>query len=252
LIVTADCDFARRKHRELISYVPVLRLCDYARMFVISDLMVSALRNRYENAVAHIRELQAKLLPEFPSPLSDDGTRAWIDRDPPDVIVDTLGAAGTPRGDKLHAVLDEIRRVRTASQSPSMKEQLAALDSLKTAKERRAGQQALEKLACLPGDCFFLGTLGNGSGEGFIAYLRLVREIRSGEIAIRATDLRDGEVKAKRIARTRSPYIYRLTQQLGDVFASVALPADYELARDEIMRTGLLGTTKEPVGNAKG
>jgi hypothetical protein len=65
----------------------------------------------------------------------------------------------------------------------------------------------------------------------YVAYLRLVREVREPEIALLATDLEKPEVSAKRISRLTSPYVYRLTQQLGDVFASIGLPEDYERNR---------------------
>ena len=125
---------------------------------------------------------------------------------------------------------------------------MLALNSLKGAKDGRTEQQVLEKVQTMPGDCFFLGTLGQGSGAGYVAYLRIVRELRASEIAVRMTDLQDGDVKAKRVAATKAPYLYGLTRQLGDVFASIALPSEYEEARDTIMKSEIVGATQPAAG----
>jgi hypothetical protein len=92
------------------------------------------------------------------------------------------------------------------------------------------------KITDLPGDSFFLGTVLEDRPKGFVAYLRLVREIRGDEIALKHADLRSSSVRAKRIARLTSPYIYRLTQQLGDVFSSVGLPTEYEDHRRAVLK----------------
>jgi hypothetical protein len=72
-------------------------------------------------------------------------------------------------------------------------------------------------------------------GNGWIAYLRLVREIQHDQVAVRQPDLRRKATTAKRVARLRSPYIYRLTQQLIDVFAAIGLPSEYEESRSSLV-----------------
>ncbi|BAK36319.1 hypothetical protein MLP_33050 [Microlunatus phosphovorus NM-1] len=62
--------------------------------------------------------------------------------------------------------------------------------------------------------------------------IRNLREIAEDEIAIKATQQAR---PSKRIARLSSPYRYRLTQQLGDVFAAIGLPEEYERRRDELL-----------------
>jgi hypothetical protein len=87
----------------------------------------------------------------------------------------------------------------------------------------------------LPGDSFFVGRLGSMPSAGWVAYLRLVREIQHDSVAIRQPDLRKPGTVAKRVARLRSPYIYRMTQQLIDVFAAIGLPTEYELSRTGVV-----------------
>jgi hypothetical protein len=82
----------------------------------------------------------------------------------------------------------------------------------------------------LPGDALFLSCVGPGHANGYVCYLRILREIRQHQIATKLSQ-RSFEMIADRIARLRPPYVYRLTQQLADVFAAIALPKEYEDTR---------------------
>lgn len=85
-------------------------------------------------------------------------------------------------------------------------------------------------LASLPGDAMFISSLAADASEGYVAYLRRIHEVNDRDVA-RSAQFNTG--KFIRVGRLRAPYIYALTQQVGSVFGSIGLPAEYETQRTE-------------------
>jgi hypothetical protein len=126
----------------------------------------------------------------------------------------------------------------------SFEDQFAALATLFPATkgkspEQRVAAEISGRFGKLPGDVFFINVLGENHTGGFIAYLRLIRELRSHQIATNFFD-HSRTVIADRVSQMRAPYVYRLTQLLADVFASIGLPEEYERARADVIATSLL------------
>ena len=92
--------------------------------------------------------------------------------------------------------------------------------------ERAVRAQLVDSVQRLPSDTFFIGGLSASFCDGYVAYLRLVREISHEDVAIRTPELE--RAAARRISRLQSPFVYRMTQQLAEVFATIGLPQDYE------------------------
>jgi hypothetical protein len=253
VVVTANCDIAQEKHRGILSYVPFLSLQDYLRLFHFPKLLqrgVQPLANELskkllaDELAEAIRTYQAANLPEFPEPVSDRAALLWAKSRTPEEIADDLRITGAESRARFINLVVDFKYVDDATTGEGYTEQLSALIRLRTrrgvvpAKAQEAIWGEIHgAIKSLPGDCFFVGRVGSTPSAGWIAYLRLVREIQHRDVAIRQPELRrQGAALAKRVSRLRSPYIYRLTQQLTDVFAAIGLPTEYEDSRAEVLQ----------------
>jgi hypothetical protein len=251
VVVTANCDIAFQKHRGILSYVPLISIKDYLRLFFLPTALRRGVRSTAaelgkaliaDEVAEAIRMFQAENLPEFPEPVSDHDALRWALTMSPGEIADELKIEDLGARKRFEALLSEYQAVESALASEAYSEQWDALVRLRIRQGSEPGK-AVQKLWSeigarirdLPGDCFFLGRLGTVAGEGWIAYLRLVREIQSDSVAVRQPDLKRASTVAMRVARLQSPYIYRLTQQLIGVFASIGLPTEYEKARTGVV-----------------
>jgi len=96
----------------------------------------------------------------------------------------------------------------------------------------------------LPGDSFFLRRLSAEEADGYVVYLRLIREVNKTAIALRQPDLLDSATVAQRVGTPPYAYVYALTHQLVGVFAAIGLPAEYSTRKDVIatvLRPSFLG-----------
>jgi hypothetical protein len=252
LVVTADCDIAYAKHRGMLSYVPIMALTDYLRLFYLPNIiergMISLAGELTKALLAkqvtdQIRQYQIANRPEFPDPISEQAAIHWVvGRDPVD-IADELQILGPKAREEFLALVTDYTFVDAALNGELFADQVEAIMRLRI----RSGltlEQASKVIwneihttvRRLPGDAFFIGYVTARFSSGNVAYLRLVREIRDDQLAIRQSDLHGGsKAQAKRIARMRSPYIFGLTQQLAAVFGAVGLPTEYEDHRQRIV-----------------
>lgn len=255
VIVTANCDIAQQKHRGILSYVPILRLDDYLRLFYLPKRLEKALRPVIGELTKTMRVHQAANRPDFPEALSDAAAQAWArDRDAGE-IADDLRILDAKSRAAFTDLVREYQAMHKALQGELYAEQVDTLIQLRV---RRQGitpekardttfQEIHDSAETLPGDCFFIGRIGSEHSVGYVAYLRLVREIQHNQMAVKQTDFRTGApVLARRISRLRSPYIYRLTQQLADVFLAIGLPGEYEDHRRRVIASFTAKTNTEP------
>jgi hypothetical protein len=245
VIVTGDCDIEHDKHRGLLSYVPVLKLTDYLAAFHLPSKVQRACVPLREQLLKAVRKFQAEQLPAFPEPISEQAAMRWLKDTTPSEVASDLKV---PPGRELDSFLQAAAEFLAADSALAAGEFDPLFEAILRARLRQGSSSTREQIATkvwaeleqfvtnLPGDAFFLGMLGPEHSAGYVAYLRLVREIRQATIAIKQTDLRAPGVTAKRITRLKSPYVYRLTQQLGEVFAAIGLPKEYEEARAKLLR----------------
>lgn len=243
IIVTADCDITHAKHRGILSYVPVLALSDYVALFHFPAKVTKASAPLRDQLVKALRAFQAERASDFPQPISIEAALRWIRELSPEGVIRELDVPAGKQQDEFLSLARDYLAFESGVQDGTFE---ALRDALVLLRSRQAGSQdqVIAKLwsevetfiANLPGDAFFLGSAGPDHRKGYVAYLRMVREIGQSEIAVRQIELRDSSVRAKRIAALSSPYIYRLTQQLGAVFAAIGLPTEYENARTETLR----------------
>lgn len=134
-----------------------------------------------------------------------------------------------------------LRAQRSSLASATIGDCIAVLTELRSAQRELDGHKPLriegilKDLAgrltkSLPGDALFIGMLSSMHSEGYIAYLRLIREITHGSIATSAVHERrmSEPPSARRIGRLDMVYQHRLAQQITRVFSDIGLPEPYE------------------------
>jgi hypothetical protein len=253
VVVTADCDIVHAKHRGVLSYVPLLELRDYLALFHLPAKLQRGAAPIREQLVKVIRMLQAECAPEFSVPLSEEAALRWVAALTVEGVAKELGVPPERNLDDFRALAADFALVQTAIAAGTFDQLFAGLVQVR--KRRAKGNDDVhasiwkdieDHISRLPGDAFFISSLTSHQYAGYVAYLRLVREIDQEHIAIRQTDLRASSVRAKRIAALNSPYIYRLTQSLAAVFADIGLPSEYEDARQHLLRRVADDLTQTP------
>lgn len=242
IIVTADCDIAQLKHNNTISYVPLFVLPRFLAAFYIPRRLENALKQMRKDLTRQITMIRKELRPES-SPFSEEAIDVWVDGSDGAAIAAAIEAPPTRRRDELIALANTYRNARGARGTEDLNVGVAALTAIGVHRGS-TNEKALTKtweeihgyLKNLPGDSFFIGSIGDAPRlrAGFVAYLRILRELHPANVALRPADLRSADVRVKRIARLKSPYVYKLTQQLAAVFSSIGLPTVYESERDRI------------------
>lgn len=241
VIVTADCDIAHEKHRGILSYVPLLAVIDYLGLMWLPNRLDRICKPYRESIISIVRRNQADNLPSFTKPISESEVLRWIATDRPDEIANTLQIPHGKDRDQFNQNANDFLRARNVLEAGSSEAMLEVLLNLRMKQVRKPENavastriEVRDHLRSLPGDAFFIGSLGNHHQRGYIAYLRVLREVQEAEIAIKQPDLSKPTVRAKRISRLKSPYVYQMTKQLADVFSAIGLPVEYEENRDDV------------------
>jgi hypothetical protein len=239
IVVTADCDLAHQKHAGLLACVPVLLHEDYLALFSLPARLDRAKAQLMERTVGLIRRYQGENRPDFPLEMSDEAIVAWLDAVGADEIVRELRVTEEKQVKTLSDLVGAVQQCSRVS--GDVDAQLDALTAAwivsqgkSTFEERRPiiAREALDQLGRLPGDALFLHALSEQHRDGYVAYLRVILNVEEATVARRVPDLRDATMSAKRIARLTSPYVFHLTQALGQVFSAIGLPSRYESSRD--------------------
>jgi len=244
IVVTADCDIAQLKHNNTISYVPLLALPSFLATFFVPRRLDRALPQLRQDLTRRLTAARQQAQPNS-SPFSEEAIDVWVNNADAVAITEAVETPKERRED-LIALINTYRRAREARGSDDIDVGVDALTAIGVYRGT-TNEKALAKiqeeiqgyLRSLPGDAFFIGSIGETPElrSGFIAYLRILRELHPSNVALRPADLRSAEVHVKRVARLKSPYVYRLTQQLASVFASIGLPTEYETERDRLAKT---------------
>ena len=240
VIVTADCDIAQSKHNNTLSYVPLLTL----GRFLVSHYIPRRLTKALEFAIKELT-LRATQFRQDKEPgaagFSESAMEAWLRADDGDTVSNVLEIKPGTKRDGFTSLANAYRAGQSLSEAATLRQCVEALCGIRAhqgGSSEKAAIKIREEIKTyingLPGDAFFVGSIGTEPSQrtGHVAYLRILKELRPSDVAIRTSEL--ARAKAKRIARLRSPFVYRLTQQLASVFSSIGLPTVYEDERDRI------------------
>jgi hypothetical protein len=240
VVVTADCDIAHAKHGGVLACAPILRHEDHLARFPMPERLERSRAKLQEQVAGQIRDLQARRLPGYPQPLSDEAIMDWLaTATTADSIAEVLGAEGRD-SETLRSRVNTLRRVAHAMDTLDLATQLHVLAEARAVTQGKAlaegdvkqvAVESIGRLKEMPGDTVFLHSLGPGHSAGYVVYLRLLVNLAEDEIATIPSDLQGAGVRAKRIARLTAPYLYYMTQRLGQIYSAIGLPAQYEGAR---------------------
>lgn len=229
IVVTADCDLARRKAWDTLTWVPAIPATSYtaaALLFEEARALLSEHRSLVCTAIAQLRTsnklkmLDRELL---------EGQIANIE-DLSDLIQQPCPAELA----NDHALLRDCSAVIEASPPRHGHWSNADIDQLFSAAKRLATrlqrsvnkivERARSKLTSPPGDVFLLPEL---DGVPYVVLLRFLREMKTSEVAPTIGIARTRGSPFYRFATLNSPYRYELTRRLGAVFSDIGLPDIY-------------------------
>lgn len=242
--VTANCDLVHGKHAGVLSYAPVVPVNVYASLIALPRVM-ERLRRQAEASLQDILPVGGNW-PTLDRLLEMVGLGETVENirrvlpasDDTDAVVKCVGkvaacapwrrnverATATTHDEVFSIAADVLARLRDAEGS---RKKPSRSDLLRSELRNNLLKQ-------LPGDALFLSKVSQSDAEGYIAYLRLIREISVSRIATSPVmESRMGEeVVARRIGRLSTLYVHRLLQQMASVFTDIGLPSDYETHRD--------------------
>lgn len=252
IVVTADCDIARDKHGGRLTCVPVLPLRFYLASYYLPRRLSKVAESISERLVATIRKAQKAQFAEYKTAISRERAEAWLLETSPAKVAETLRIAEKDLQTFLQLAqqLVRIKALAPGDFSGHRDAFTAAQIALKPATTPEGALASLKNdivshTKGLPGDALFLSSLGEELNAGYVAYLRVLQELREGCVALKSSQL-GFEMTHERIARVKAPYVYALTQQLGAVFSAIGLPTEYEDTRVE--RSQQLLEDEEAIG----
>jgi len=244
VLVTADCDFARSKHRDILTYCPILRFNDFLSTFWLPADTGKAIDKLAKSVSDRLTPARRQYRPQFDAPVNPSLLPAWLRRRGVSGVLDDIGIPEGERGslsEPLQILLEllmsitaadtrvrlmALAKARLLTPSPSEEKMDKMLASIWKDYE--------DRIHSLPGDLFFLNALSPNEQVGYVVYLRRLGEIAPNAIATRPIE--EGARGAVRISRLGTPYRYRLTQKPAAVFADIGLPTDYEQRSQQTIR----------------
>ncbi|WP_144409549.1 hypothetical protein [Martelella endophytica] len=198
IVVTADCDLEQKKHANLVTLVPVVSEKTILERYLLPDdcnskidhIVKFALKEyKIDEKLDHL--VQVELLIEA---LSSDAKSDPIALLMAEIISDDL------REVSIEGYKDLLKRVKLhAKKASSLADQIAKRGDL----------------MILP-DAQVLGV------DARIAWVRHVWQAPASSIALKTSDT--SARRGERIARLSSPFRYRLTQIMAQVFSDIGLP----------------------------
>ncbi|MDJ0410400.1 hypothetical protein [Rhodococcoides fascians] len=237
VVITADCDLARRKHGGRISTIPVLTAKEYI-VEVHMEKLESKLSTRLSDAATQIMNKKSYLANRGGTPVSSDRAIQWLAEVGPGVVAEKIQATA-PDEQELCRVHKAFEHLQIASDNFYLRTSsyLNAMQNLNPKSTIEKLTQSLNNdfrqlMKNLPGDALFLNQIADSHSGGYICYLRMIDNVNESDIACSPSMLSD-QHNWQRTSRLASPFLYALTHQLADVFSSIGLPESYESRRDD-------------------
>jgi hypothetical protein len=239
VVVTADCDIENDKHGGRVTCVPVVPLTTYLATYYLPRRVARLADSLSEQFVSIMRKAQKENFADFERPISLARAKSWVLETSPAEVASSLKLVGQQR--VLFASFAEQFAALNRLKQGDFEEYCGAFISTQQlrmpTKEAGSIRQGLRlDLAGhtneLPGDALFLNSLGDGLDRGYVAYLRVMRELPDESVALKSSQI-SFDMTHERISRMRSPYVHALTQRLAAVFSAIGLPSEYEKARTE-------------------
>jgi hypothetical protein len=247
IVVTADCDIAHSKHGGILSYIPVLSLAEYLESFYLPKQLDRRAEKLFVKIADEIHKSRVGISSGEQHRIDDTRLREWLIQKDSRAILNRLGITGGQHADRLAADIEAFARLCAAHSKP-LEAQIKAMSSHRKLSQPKKSlsecetdvRRDLSNGLSLPSDTVFLSAVGPGYEAGYVAYLRLVREVDEDEIVV-SVSRAFSEAYWHRISSLKPTYAFHLTQQLASVFSSIGLPEEYEQRRQAVCESVLVG-----------
>nr|WP_034340742.1 hypothetical protein [Herbaspirillum sp. B39] len=198
IVVTADCDLERKKHAKLVTLIPVVSVKVLLEHYLLP-----------EDCERKRSQIESFAMQDF-----------GIDSDQPIEVKYFMLKEKVENAQKLSPVQTIVGRLmRDQLNSICIDDYKILMNAIKL---QRKNPKDLSQQILARGDLFILPNLAALGVGGDVAWVRHIWQVPVGNIALRTSETkhRPGE----RLARLDSPFRYRLTQLLAQVFSDIGLP----------------------------
>lgn len=232
IIITADCDIDKGKHKNVFSFCPFIDLDHYLFKFFLSNLIST------ERVIVLIKKeidkslkinIDVKNIPNWLAAQGVDG--ALKDLSLPNKNL------------KLISLLNLLNKVYTENISIDLYLEYANIVLAKSDKEKeeKSIKDCFKNHICsLPGDLFYFNYLQCNDKIGYIVNLRRIGMLDKTQICTNVSNYEKEKHLVMRIARMSSPFRYSLTQKVAQMFSDIGLPNEYEEDRKNAVELLLL------------
>lgn len=199
IVVTADCDLEKKKHARLVTLVPVIN----TKTVLERCLFIEELEHKRE-------QIEAYLFKEYS--INQDQDRATSIT----LLRCAYESSDQKRKDDLKRAADFVLGDTEVIPIDSY------TDLMKKIGGHPKGRNAFRDKIRDRGDLLILPSIKKLGVDANIAWLRPIWQVYIDEIALRTSEVADRS--GERLGRLDSPYRYRLTQLMAQVFADIGLP----------------------------
>lgn len=232
VILTADCDFARNKFGSAVAALRVISFREYL-LGIWSERQLAKIlfdeRSKIVGQFGRIARESGKSAP------SADAIVSWIEREAPDEIAVSFGL-DEKAARKFSQAIARFSSVLKAALPIDGHVAFDALCRVAAARDDgevesiRARLWDKARAETHPEDVFYLNSLPQIDGRGYVVLLRDVVAIPVERVVVSAEKAAD-EGFFLRVGRLQPTFKYALSQGFGDLYSRIGLPASHEQAR---------------------
>jgi hypothetical protein len=232
IILTADCDFARNKFGSAVAALRVISFREYLLGIWSERQLTKILADEQEKIVGQFGRIARESGKSAPSA---DAVLGWIERESPETIAASFGL-DEKEARKFARAIVAFSSVRKASMVVESEPTFDALCRASVARgdgsseSMRARLWGKAKAETHPDDIFYLNSLPQIDGSGYVALLRDVVAIPVEKVVVSAEKATDDKFFL-RVGRLQPTFKYALSQGFAGLYSRIGLPAAYELAR---------------------
>ena len=199
IVITADCDLERKKHARLLTLVPVISVIDVLENYLMPEYCENK-RDIIERYAFAVHGIESDL--DYDVKIAMLGEKQYCCSDDPD-SVKVIAYNFILNGISFISINSYKKLMSAIGGSPK------GVRSFVSQIRTRGDLLVLPEARCL----------GIESG---VAWVRHIWQVPLSDVALRTSEIssRSGE----RVARLDSPYRYRLTQLMAQVFSDIGLP----------------------------
>ncbi|MDX7820536.1 hypothetical protein JJJ22_10995 [Aeromonas caviae] len=210
IVVTADCDLSNKKHAKLVTLIPVVTVKDIMENYLLLE-DCDRKKEQIENYA--FRELRIEKQPDIE--INQALLRSSIEN--------------TSGSDISESILTAVKIVTDQVTSISISEYTNLMHTLGISKKKA---DALSDQIRTRGDLLILPSPQDLGVTNNIAWVRQIWQVPLTSIALRTSET--SSRKGEKIARLESPFRYRLTQLMAQVFSDIGLPDVKDSVQKEI------------------